>query len=216
MIQQNRTYLLQLKGKQAAITGNLHILKARRHALIMEFIKSSQPYLRNRDEIRELYGRGLLELHLAAGVEGAGAIASLAGISGRDDEVGIAPKNILGIRYKQIEFHGAIVRSPEERGYDWRGTAPHVEESYHLFERVVEAMVKLASFEQKIRKLGEEIIKISRRTRVLEERIMPGLKGQIKKIAHAIGERDREEFYRLKKFKEIREGREVAAWPHES
>jgi len=205
MIQQNRTFLLQLKGKQHAILGNLQILKARRHALIMEFLNTSKPYLKSRDEIRIIYQHGLQELHLALGKEGEHFVSALAGVSGRDEEVRIESKNILGIRYKEIHFSGDIVRSPDQRRYDWQGTSPNMEETCHLFEKLLDAMIKLASFELKLKKLGEEIIKISRRTRVLEERILPELKGQIKKITQYIGEREREEFFRLKKFKEMRQ-----------
>ena len=66
-------------------------------------------------------------------------------------------------------------------------------------------MLELAAFENKLKKLGDEILKITRKTKVLEERILPGLKYQIKTIAQYIGEREREAYYRLKKFKELDE-----------
>lgn len=204
MIQQNRTYLLQQKEKRRAIISNLQILKARRHALIMEFLKETKPYLKSRDEIRALYQQGLQELHLALGKEGDDFVSALAGVSGRAAEVEIETKNILGIRYKEIQFTGAILKTLDQRPYDWQGTAPNMEETFHLFEKILEAMLKLASFELKLKKLGEEITKITRRTRVLEERILPRLGGTIKKITQYIGEREREEFFRLKKFKEMR------------
>ena len=53
--------------------------------------------------------------------------------------------------------------------------------------------------------LGGEILRVTRRTRVLEERIMPRLQRQIRAIAQYLGEREREAHYRLKKFKQDRE-----------
>ena len=45
MINPNRTYLLQLKEKAKSVSSSLQILKARRQALVMEFLKSSRPFL---------------------------------------------------------------------------------------------------------------------------------------------------------------------------
>jgi len=62
-------------------------------------------------------------------------------------------------------------------------------------------MVGIAAFESKLKRLGEEIIKTTRKIRVIEERVLPELRDNIKTIVHYIGEREREAFYRLKRFK---------------
>jgi vacuolar-type H+-ATPase subunit I/STV1 len=65
----------------------------------------------------------------------------------------------------------------------------------------LESMIEIAAFESKLKRLGAEILKTTRKIRVLEERVLPDLKDQIKMIAQYIGERDREAYYRLKRFK---------------
>ena len=52
---------------------------------------------------------------------------------------------------------------------------------------------------------GEEIVRTTRRIKVLEEIILPGIKHQIRTIGQYIGEREREAFYRLKRVKSILE-----------
>jgi V/A-type H+-transporting ATPase subunit D len=69
-------------------------------------------------------------------------------------------------------------------------------------------MLAIAAFEVKMKRLGEEVVRVTRRIRVLEERVLPGLRSEIKDIARYIGERERESFYRLKRFKEIRKARQ--------
>ena len=91
--------------------------------------------------------------------------------------------------------------SPDERGYDFSSTTPHLEESIHLFEKVLESMLELAAYENKLKKLSDELLRIMRKIRVLEERVLPDLKQQIRTISQNIGERERESYYRLKKFK---------------
>jgi V/A-type H+-transporting ATPase subunit D len=55
--------------------------------------------------------------------------------------------------------------------------------------------------------LGAEIVQVTRRTRVLEERVLPRLQAEIRTIVQFIGERDREAHFRLKKFKDARQSR---------
>jgi V/A-type H+-transporting ATPase subunit D len=50
---------------------------------------------------------------------------------------------------------------------------------------------------------SDEILNITRKMKVLEERMLPELKYQIKTIAQYINERERETYFRLKKFKKL-------------
>jgi V/A-type H+-transporting ATPase subunit D len=100
------------------------------------------------------------------------------------------------------------VRQPERRGYYEYGTTPHLEESINLFEKLLENMLQIAEYESKLKRLGEEIIKTTRRIKVLEEMVLPGLKQQIRTIGQYIGEREREAFYRLKRVKSILQAKE--------
>jgi hypothetical protein len=57
-------------------------------------------------------------------------------------------------------------------------------------------MLEIAAFESKLKMLDEEILRVTRRTRVLDERVLPRVAGQIKTIVHYLGEREREAYYR--------------------
>jgi len=201
MIPPNRTYLLELKRKKQAVTSSLNILKARRQALIAELLNTSRPFLKSRQEIRQRYRKGLTELHLSLGHEGERFIESLVHADHRQIGIGIERKNVLGVKYHEIRVAGGVLRSPETRPYDYLATTPHLEEAFHSFEKIVENMLQLATYESKIKRLGEEIVKISRKVRVLEERVLPHLGFQIKTISMYISERERENYFRLKKFK---------------
>jgi V/A-type H+-transporting ATPase subunit D len=203
MIHPTRTNLLMLKDKARSVTGSIGILKARRLALIREFLATSAPFLRSRDEVKTAYARALTEMHLSLGHEGEEFIASLEGVAGRELGLEIAGRSVMGLRYRDVTVREDPVRSPEKRGYDYRLTTPHLEEAIHLFESIMAAMLEIAAFESRMKRLGDEIVRVTRRTRVLEERILPGLRQDIRSIAQYIGERDREAYYRLKRFKEM-------------
>jgi V/A-type H+-transporting ATPase subunit D len=110
----------------------------------------------------------------------------------------------MGIHYLEVTVWGPFNRSPEQRNYGYALTTPHLEESIDRFEKTTESILTLAVAEMKLRVLGNEIRQVTRRTRVLEERVLPALSARIKSITQYIGEREREAHFRLKRFKTAR------------
>lgn len=204
MIHPTRTNLLLLRDRAASVNNSVAILKARRQALIRRFLDSVQPFVRSREVLRRDYGRALVELRLGTGHEGENAVAALAACAERPVGVDVAERNIMGIRFRDVVPYGPFVRSPPERHYDYTATTPHLEEAIHGFERIVEALLEIAVYESRLKMLGEEILGVTRRIRVLEERVLPQLRQQVRAIAEYLGEREREAHYRLKRFKSVR------------
>jgi V/A-type H+/Na+-transporting ATPase subunit D len=205
MIHPTRTNLLMLKEKSRSIINSIGILKARKQALIKEFLSTTLPFLRSREEIKKSYGKAIRELALSLGREGRDAIESLTEATEREFGIEVQEKSIWGLRYKDIAYHDTPVREPDKRGYNEFGTTPHLEDSINLFEKLLESMLTIAEYESKLKRLGEEIVRTTRRIKVLEEIILPGIKHHIRTIGQYIGEREREAFYRLKRVKSILE-----------
>lgn len=201
MIQPTRTNLLILRDRARSVSNSIEILRTKRQALIVEFLRSTMPFLRSRREIRDTYGRAIEELSLSLGHGGRKAVESIAVSAGQEPSVEITEGSIWGLKYKDVVLHETPVRSPEERQYDWRGSTHHMEECIHLYEKLVDSVIKVAAFESKLKRLAVEITKTTRRTRVLEERILPRLRQDIKAITQFIEEREREAYYRLKRVK---------------
>jgi len=202
MIHPTRTNLLLLKEKTSSVFNSIAILKSRRQALIIEFLKTSTPYLESRRLIREIYGEGIAKLSFSLGTEGTEIIDSISKTTAREFNIQIDSKKLWGLEFKEIAPRESVIREPGERGYDYRFTTPHLEEAIWRFERIVDAILDISEYDNKLQRLSREIIQTTRRVRVLEERLMPKLKGQIKSIAQYLGERERETYFRLKQFKE--------------
>jgi len=201
MIHPTRTNLLLLRERAASVTDSVAILKARRHALIRRFLEAVQPIVRSRDAIRSDYGRALAELRLATGHEGDAWVEGLAATGARPVGVEVAERIVFGLRYREFVPYGPFERSPAERDYDYTLTTPHLEEAIHGFEKVLASMLEIAAYESRLKILGEEIIGVTRRIRVLEERVLPRLRAQVRAIAQYLAERERESHFRLKRFK---------------
>jgi V/A-type H+-transporting ATPase subunit D len=211
MIHPTRTNLLLLKEKSRSVVNSIGILKARKQALIKEFLATTLPFLRSREDIRKSYGAAIRELALALGHEGKDGIESLVSATQRDFGIDVIEKSIWGLRYKDIIFHDLPVRDAHERGYDEFSTTPHVEKCAALFEKLLELMLHIAQYENKLKRLGGEISRTTRRIKVLEEMVLPGLKQQVKTITQYLGERERESFYRMKRVKNILAEKETRA-----
>lgn len=202
MLHPTRTNLLLLKERRQTVEGSIVILKGRRQALIREFLEATRPLLRSREALREKYAKALKLLRLSLGHEGEEMIVSLAAANRQDPGLKIIPRNILGLHYLDVTIRQSPLRTALERGHDFRGTTPHIEETEHLFETIAAEMLETATYEAKVKRLEAELHRLSRRIRVLEERTIPGLAADIRKIVQYLGEREREAHFRLKRFKQ--------------
>jgi len=211
MIQPTRTNLLLLRERARSVSNSIEILRAKRRALIVEFLRSTMPFLKSRREIKDTYGRAIEELSLSLGLGGRDAVDSIAASAGPEPAVEITEGRVWGLRYRDVELRETPLKPPGERPYDWRGSTHHMEECIHLYEKLVDSVIKVAAFESKLKRLAEEITRTTRRTRVLEERILPGLRADIKAVTQFIGEREREAYYRLKHVKAARERKRAGA-----
>lgn len=201
LINPTRTILLQTKEKTISVQESIKILKARRQALIKEFMSTIRPYLRSKEEIRNTYGMAIKELFLSISYEGEDFIRSLAISQKRYLSVEVIDRKLWGLKYRDVIINEEVLRNPEERQYGYLFTTPHLEECIHLFEKIVDSMLKIASFESKLKRLSDEIIKTTRKIKILEEKRLPQLKSQIRFITQYLEEREREDYYRLKIFK---------------
>jgi V/A-type H+-transporting ATPase subunit D len=201
MIQPTRTNLLLLKGRLQAVLNCTTILKGRRQALIKEFLKITRPLMQSREEVSQAYARAIDALHVSQARESPSAINALAAINRRQIAVEVEEGNLLGLRFRDLTMHETVARNFDERPYDMLGSSAWLDEAIEEFEGIVEEMLSLASFEGKFRRLAEELVRLTRRIRILEERIAPDLHRNIHAMAQYLVERERETYFRLKRFK---------------
>ena len=69
---------------------------------------------------------------------------------------------------------------------------------------MVDAVVTIASSEIRLKRVGEEIKVDTRRINALEEILTPSMQNGIKTIERILEEREREDIYRLKRYKKMR------------
>ena len=94
MIHPTRTNLLFLKEKSSSVVNSISILKSRRQALIIEFLKTSTPYLESRRTIRKLYSEAIVKLLYSIGNEGEDTLHSISEVTAREFTIEITGKKL--------------------------------------------------------------------------------------------------------------------------
>lgn len=204
MIHPTRINLILLRDKRTTVRGSVVLLKGRRQALLQEFLRVAAPLLQSRERLARLYDEALAALGTARALEGEESLHSVAIAARRDFGLNVSERNLLGLRYREVIAARNPRRTPQEREYDESVTAPALEEAIDRFETIVAELFELAIYEGKVKRLGDELLRLTRRIKVLEERVLPELGGEIRGIARFLEERERETFYRLKLFKGLR------------
>lgn len=208
---QTRIELLNLKARHGVALGGVQLMKSKREALMRDFFRLMKDVVDTRSNLTTETEQAANTLFLALGTTGKDALSSAALACKRDISLEIYIKNVWGVNVPEIE-EKPMVRSIEARGPSPVGEEFLVNETARCFERVLEAILATAARESRLKRIGEEIYTTTRRVNALEELLIPSLRKRIRNIERSLEEREREEIFRLKRFK-MRQGSKTAVKP---
>jgi V/A-type H+-transporting ATPase subunit D len=200
-ISPTRMNMLQRKAQARLAREGAELLRSKRDALMQEFMGLLKPLLKQREELAAISRRAFRSLLLAKAIDGEEVINSVSLATFRDTNVELEQQKIWGIGIPEVRSMESFVRSPEDRGYAITQTSARVDETAEAFERILDAVVRMAPTEVRLKRLGEEIRKTTRRVNALEEMIIPRYEEQIAYIRQTLEEREREDMFRLKRIK---------------
>lgn len=159
-----------------------------------------QGLIAGREQLEQSLRLAARALTLARSLEGEEALVSLALAAARQIPVEIEPRKVWGIPTPEVTGP-RLLRSPDARGASPRGFSLGAAEAARCHEEVLEVLLNICSREIRLRRLGEEIQKTSRRINALEQFVIPRLDRELSRIELALEEREREDLSRLKRFK---------------
>ncbi|HEU5299515.1 MAG TPA: V-type ATP synthase subunit D [bacterium] len=202
-----RMNLLQRK-QQARIAGQgVDLLKRKRDALVADFFNIVRESLAARERLTKAAGEAYIMLALAKAWEGREALEAAAMADRREVLVDIEVRNVWGTKIPEVAVK-EVRRTLLERGHNPATTSARTVESAGNFEEVVASILAVAATEIRLRKIGEEIKKTTRRVNALEQVVIPRLRGEIRFITAVLEQRAREDVFRLKRIKQKLEARE--------
>jgi V/A-type H+-transporting ATPase subunit D len=200
VISPTRMNLLQRRNQLRVAQQGVDLLKRKRDALVADFFKIVRQSLIARDQLAAACREAYVMLTVAKAVEGREALEAAAIPARRDLLVDIEIRNVWGTKIPEVAVT-PVRRQALERGQNPVATSARTMESAGHFEDVVAAILAVAATEIKLRKIGEEIKKTTRRVNALEQVVIPRLRGETRYIASVLEQRAREDVFRLKRIK---------------
>jgi len=195
-----RSGLLELRSRRGIAAKGARLLRAKREVLAGETWKLMREVLAGRAKLDEVLKEAVKALGLAEALDGEPALASLALPSAREIPVQVTTRRVWGVPTPAVDAPG-LVRAADERGSSPASWSPQGALAAARHEEGLEVLLRIASRELHLARLGEEIQATSRRINALEQLVLPSLRAEEARIDGALDERDREDAVRRKRFR---------------
>ena len=199
-IKPTRSELIKLKGRIKQTKNGYKLLKMKRDGLFHEFRQLLAEMIEAKREITEAFRLAKQRIDLANAIEGGLAVRAAAIANSAHPEVEVERRNIMGVVVPSVS--GTNLKSTfAERGVGFIGSSPYIDEASDSFSELIEKMVTAAEMEATLKRLLEEIEATKRRVNALEFKVNPELEEAKVFIQLRLEEMEREETFRLKRFK---------------
>lgn len=201
-IGRTRMNLLLLRRQIQVAERGRDFLRSKREALVREFLAVMDRVVECRGQMEVALEQALSSLTLAFGMEGRATLQSVGYAAQRDLPIELTERNVWGVRIPDLQYR-PVGRSLDARGYATSGVSTYIDESARRFEVVLELILHSVAVEVRLKKLGAEIKRTSRRINALNEVLIPSLARAVREIRQALEERERESLFRTKRFKAV-------------
>ncbi len=195
-----RMNLITHRTRMSLALSGVELLKNKREALIEDFFGIVDTIIHSRGEIAREVQRSTVLSGLAKAFSGGHALKAASLSAKGEIPIHTRETNIWGIRIPEIQFQ-SLRRTPDARGMLPMDTPSHILETAEAYEQLLEHVLRVASQEIRLKRLGEEIRRVTRRINALEQSLIPSLTRQIRSIRETLQEREREDIFRLKHIK---------------
>ena len=195
-----RSELINLKRRIKQTKNGYKLLKMKRDGLFHEFRTLLSDMIKAKRELTESYVLAKSRIDLANAIEGGLKVRSAAIANSASPEVEVERRNIMGVVVPSVSGTN-LKQAFGERSIGFTGSSPYIDEAADSFGNLIERMVKAAEMEATLKRLLAEIEVTKRRVNALEFKVIPELEEARVFIQLRLEEMEREETFRLKRFK---------------
>ena len=199
-IKPTRSELIKLKGRIKQTKNGYKLLKMKRDGLFHEFRTLLSEMIEAKRDLTDAYRLAKTRIDLANAIEGGLAVRAAAIANSAHPEVEVERRNIMGVVVPSVS--GTNLKSTfAERGIGFIGSSPYIDEASDSFSELIEKIVTASEMEATLKRLLAEIEATKRRGNALEFKVIPELEEAKVFIQLRLEEMEREETFRLKRFK---------------
>ncbi|QFP75647.1 V-type ATP synthase subunit D [Deinococcus sp. AJ005] len=196
-ISPTRSAMLASKASLKTAQSGADLLKRKRDALIGEFFALVKDALAAREELSGVSKGAYTSLFGAKAWDSPEAVESLSLAGSGDYAIDMQIDNLYGVKVPRI----AVPERDKATTFSPINVGARTIQAATDFGGVMDGIVKVAGTETKLRRIGEEIKKTSRRVNALEQVLIPGIQDDIRFIRSVLDQREREASFTLKKIK---------------
>ncbi|MBI4726515.1 V-type ATP synthase subunit D [candidate division TA06 bacterium] len=200
-----RMNLLGRKAQVSLAKQGVDLLKKKRDALVTDFFVVVKNSLASREQLNQTSQQAVELLNLAVAFEGRQPLESSALPGRRDIRLNVSEKNVWGIKIPEVSA-GSVVRDQFSRGYSPTAATYRSIKTTDSFEQIIDLLIVVAGSETRLKRLGSEIKKTTRRVNALEQVVIPRIYREMGYIKGVLEQREREDIFRLKMIKKKGEG----------
>jgi len=188
--------LLKLKKRLNIAKEGYNLLDEKREVMIMELMRNIRGFREMEEEItlklKEAYS-SLEKAWVSIGRQNIGNYVR----GGEEPEIDVRMRSVMGIPVPEL-----LVNVPESKiQASLDSTDEYFDEAFIKFRGLIDLIARWAAKEVLIWRLGSEISKTQKRVNALEKIFIPEYEKNIGKIEESLEEEEREEFFRVKRFK---------------
>src|SRR5437660_12907454 len=193
-----RMELIALRKRRNIAQRGQDLLREKLDALMIEFFQFAREITALRAKTQDILNRTYLRFAEAQMLMGSTRLEETSLTAQDRFDVDATTRNVIGVSIPDVEVK---VRPLEGYPYSMLGTSSKLDEAVGLMSEAVKNMVELSAAEAAIRRLAEAIAATKRRVNSLEYIVIPRIENTIRYIEMSLQEREREDFFRLKRIK---------------
>ncbi|NLY77674.1 MAG: V-type ATP synthase subunit D [Tissierellia bacterium] len=189
--------LIKSKNSLAFAKKGYELLDRKRTLLIREMMSLIDEASNLQEEIETEFSKAYDALKLANITMGTENVEEIARSIEKEKDFTILTKSVMGVEIPHIKYEEDSLTAE----YGFFRTNPAFDKAVLSFNNIRKLIYKLAEVENSVYKLAMEIKKTQKRTNALEKIQIPKYSSTIKYIEEVLEEKEREDFFRLKRIK---------------
>lgn len=197
LIAPTKSNLIKAKSSLELSNKGFELMDKKRNVLIremMELVEDAKVIEGKISEVLEEAYKYLQSVNITTGIKN---VENIAHSIPKDESFEILLKSVMGVDIPMIKYEKEKVTP----SYGFHNTSPALDAATECFREVKYMLYKLAEIDNSIFKLAKEIQKTQKRTNALQHIQIPRYKEQVKYIQEALEEKEREDFFRLKRIR---------------
>lgn len=189
--------LIKVKESLAFAKKGYSLLDKKRTVLIREMMRLNERAIKIQADIEESFKKSYDSLTMASVTMGWESVVDLSLSMPKEEDYKVGYKSVMGVEIPEIHYSKYNPRST----FSIYETSFAFDKVYLEMNELREKIYELAEIETSLYKLGKEIKKSVKRANALEKIQIPKQEKTLKEIEDVLAEKEREDFFRLKRVK---------------